>query len=203
MISDNRRALSRDAESAVLLTRDLAGTIICCAVPEGWTSGNSSVGRASASQAEGRGFESRFPLQTNKIKARSDSAPPKTPQKADAHPENGFQAALEAFLLSRRVGNCSPRTVNGYAGAIQRFAQTLALRELRDATSLGIQRYLSGLRETMKPISVHDYFRPLKTFFRWCIEAGLLQDNPVRGITVRVPRTLPRVPRMTTCAALG
>ncbi len=25
-------------------------------------SGNSSVGRASASQAEGRGFESRFPL---------------------------------------------------------------------------------------------------------------------------------------------
>ena len=27
--------------------------------------GNSSVGRASASQAEGRGFESRFPLQAN------------------------------------------------------------------------------------------------------------------------------------------
>jgi hypothetical protein len=29
-------------------------------------SGNSSVGRASASQAEGRGFESRFPLTVNK-----------------------------------------------------------------------------------------------------------------------------------------
>lgn len=46
----------------------------------------------------------------------------------------------------------------------------------------------------MKPISVHDYFRPLKTFFRWCVDVGLLADNPVRGITVRVPRTLPRVP---------
>jgi inner membrane protein len=30
-------------------------------------SGNSSVGRASASQAEGRGFESRFPLKTNDL----------------------------------------------------------------------------------------------------------------------------------------
>ncbi len=86
------------------------------------------------------------------------------------------------------------RTVNGYAGAMQRFAQALALRDLGDVTSLGIQRYLSDLRETTKPVSVHGYFRPLKTFFRWCIEAGLLQDNPVRDITVRVPRTLPHVP---------
>jgi hypothetical protein len=32
-----------------------------------WTKcGNSSVGRASASQAEGRGFESRFPLKQKK-----------------------------------------------------------------------------------------------------------------------------------------
>jgi site-specific recombinase XerD len=145
-------------------------------------------------QAGGRGFESRRLHQPNKINGFRDIGPLERPQKADAHPETGFQAALEAFLLTRRVSNCSPRTVNGYAGAIQRFAQTLALHDLSDATSLGIQRYLSGLRETMKPISVHDYFRPLKTFFRWCIEAGLLQDNPVRGITVRVPRTLPRVP---------
>jgi site-specific recombinase XerD len=46
----------------------------------------------------------------------------------------------------------------------------------------------------MKPVSVHHYFRPLKTFFWWCVEMGLLQDNPMRGITVRVPRSLPRVP---------
>jgi integrase/recombinase XerD len=74
------------------------------------------------------------------------------------------------------------------------LAQTLGLRDLSDATSLGIQRYLTGLSETMKPTSVHHYFRPLKTFFRWCVETGLLSDNPVRGITIRVPRTLPRVP---------
>ena len=39
-----------------------------CAVPsaERHFCGNSSVGRASASQAEGRGFESRFPLNKEK-----------------------------------------------------------------------------------------------------------------------------------------
>ena len=39
------------------------------------------------------------------------SAAPEKPEKADAHPETGFQVALEAFLLTRRVSNCSHRTI--------------------------------------------------------------------------------------------
>ncbi len=46
----------------------------------------------------------------------------------------------------------------------------------------------------MKPVSVDHYFRLLKTFFGWCVEANLLPKNPTRGITIRIPRTLPRVP---------
>ncbi len=42
-----------------------------------------------------------FPLQTNKFNGFRDSPPPEGPQKADAHPETGFQAALEAFLYSK------------------------------------------------------------------------------------------------------
>ncbi len=144
--------------------------------------------------AGGQGFESPRLHQLNTIKGFRDSAPPEEPEKADAHAETDFQAALESFLLSRRVGNCSPRTVNGYAGTLNRFAQTLDVRDLRDVTSLGVQRYLTGLRETMKPVSVHHYFRPLKTFFRWCVEVGLIVDNPLRGMAMRIPRTLPRVP---------
>jgi len=40
-----------------------------------------------------------------------DSASPEGPQKADAHPKTGFESALDAFLLSRRVSNCSHRTI--------------------------------------------------------------------------------------------
>ena len=145
-------------------------------------------------QAGGRGFESRRLHQPNKINALRDFAPLEGPEKAGDHPQNGFQAVLEAFLLSRRVGNCSLRTIGGYTEALHRFARTLGHHDLDDVTSLDIQRYLTGLSETMKPASVHHYYRPLKTFFRWCVETGLLSDNPVRGIIVRVPRSLPRVP---------
>ena len=144
--------------------------------------------------AGGRGFESPRLHQPNNIKAPSDFASPEEPQKEGAHPQTGFPASLDAFLLSRRVGNCSSRTVDGYAETLQRFARTLGLRGLSDVTPLGVERYLTGLRETMKPISVHLHFRALKTFFRWCVEVGLLRDNPVRGITMRIPRTLPHVP---------
>jgi len=34
----------------------------------------------------------------------------------------------------------------------------------------------------------------MKTFFRWCVEADLLAQNPAHGIRIRMPRTLPRVP---------
>ena len=144
--------------------------------------------------AGGRGFESPRLHQPNKINDFLDSAPPDGPQKADAHPETAFQAALEAFLLSRHVNNCSPRSVEGYAGTLKRFATTLGIQDLGGVTSLGIQRYLTCLSQTMKPLSVHHHFRPLKTFLKWCVEGDLLSENPTRGIAIRIPRTLPRVP---------
>nr|DAR43277.1 MAG TPA: hypothetical protein [Caudoviricetes sp.] len=39
-----------------------------------WKCGSSSVGRASASQAEGRGFESRLPLKTKEIDNQTNDA---------------------------------------------------------------------------------------------------------------------------------
>jgi len=66
---------------------------------------------------------------------------------------------------------------------LRRCAGALDVHDLNDFTSLGIQRYLTRLGETLKPISVHHCFRPLKTFFWWCVEVGLLAQNPVQGIT--------------------
>ena len=43
----------------------------------------------------------------------------------------------------------------------------------------------------MAPITVHQHFRGLRTFFAWSIEAGLLTDTPMRGVTMRAPKTLP------------
>ena len=68
---------------------------------------------------------------------------------------------------------------------------------------MSVQRYLSGLRERgLKPSSVHQHFRSLHAFFRWCAEVGLLSGDPTRGLDVRVPRTLLRVPDDGEVAAL-
>lgn len=34
----------------------------------------------------------------------------------------------------------------------------------------------------------------LRSFFGWAVEAGLLAANPLRGVTMRPPKTLPHVP---------
>jgi site-specific recombinase XerD len=49
------------------------------------------------------------------------------------------------------------------------------------------QQHLSASRQ-------HQAYRTLKTFFRWCVEVGTLTETPLRGFTMRTPKTLPDVP---------
>ena len=128
----------------------------------------------------------------NSIPARvSDDFPgPKLPYKAGDH----LQEAVDAFLLSRRVANCSPRTLEIYTANLGRFAGSVGRAPLGAFTLLDVQRHLTGLREILRPVSVHQHYRTLAAFFRWCIDAGLLTESPMRGLTMRVPRTLPTVP---------
>ncbi len=46
----------------------------------------------------------------------------------------------------------------------------------------------------MKPITAHQHFSCLRAFFSWSVEAGLLETSPMRGLSSRDPKTLPRVP---------
>lgn len=46
----------------------------------------------------------------------------------------------------------------------------------------------------MQPVTAHGHFRTLKVFFGWCVETDVLDETPMRGISMKLPRTLPRVP---------
>ncbi len=46
----------------------------------------------------------------------------------------------------------------------------------------------------MKPISAHRHYRTLRTFCRWYARTGRLDGDPMAGMTMCLPRTLPRVP---------
>ena len=54
----------------------------------------------------------------------------------------------------------------------------------------------------MKAVSVHQHFRALRTFFGWCVVSGLLADTPMRGLTMKEPKTLPRIPEDDTIRRL-
>ncbi len=104
-----------------------------------------------------------------------------------------LDAAIDAFLLSRRVSNCSACSLDIYGRNLRRFAAAVG-GELAACTPLLAQRYLTDLREHMKAISVHQHFRTLRSFWRWCTETGLILEDPLHGMTMQLPRTSPWVP---------
>ncbi len=115
------------------------------------------------------------------------SPSPRPGEKAPAHP---LQEAVKAFLLSKRVSGCTEATLRSYGWWLERL-----LNHTPEITSLAVQRFFARLQERgLSTSRQHQAYRTLKTFFRWCVETGALMDTPLRGFTVRLPKTLPDVP---------
>ena len=108
----------------------------------------------------------------------------------------------QPFLLTRQVANCSRQTVAIYKANLSRFGRETGVLALTEITPLVVQNYLTGLQKGMKAISVHQHYRCLRAFYGWCVETGLLTHAPTNGITVRCPKTLPRVPEDETIGRL-
>jgi len=134
--------------------------------------------------------------------------------------------AVEAFLLSRRVGNATAKTMRIYTMNLRRFAGIVAWYfepgrgpngtiqdppspPITAVTPQVVEQYLDRLARTTYEVvlpdgttkverrltasSVHQHFRNLKTFWRWAVEAGLIERSPLR-VRMKVPKTLPKTP---------
>jgi len=97
---------------------------------------------------------------------------------------------MEAFLLSKQVGGCTQATVRIYRWWLERFTASVP-----ETSPLAVHRFFADLQAAnLKSSSRHQAYRTLKTFFRWCIETGVIADTPLRGFSMRTPKTLPDVP---------
>ncbi len=112
-----------------------------------------------------------------------------------------LQEAIEAFLLSRQVGGCTARTVQLYREVLWPFQRAVG-DDLQMCSLLEVQKYLTGLRSRVNGTTAHLHFSKLRAFFGWCVESGLLPDSPMRGLTMKAPKTLPRVPEDETIRRL-
>jgi integrase len=108
--------------------------------------------------------------------------------------------AVEAFLLTKQVAGCTLATTSTYRWWLKHFTAAVG-----DVTPITVRQFFAGLQHRSASHQ-HQAFRTLRTFFRWCIETGALADNPLRGFTMRTPKTLPTVPTddelraiLTTC----
>jgi len=110
-----------------------------------------------------------------------------------ATPPMRLTEALDKFLLNRRVRGCTACTMSLYQCNLQRFASAMG-DDLTACTPPAVQQYLMDLRARMKLVSCHQHYRCLRTFFAWAVEADVLTDTPLRGLTMMTPKTLPRVP---------
>ncbi len=113
------------------------------------------------------------------------SPPPESGEKANAHP---LADAAEAFLLTKRIAGCTDATLQIYGWWLRPLQA-----EVSTVTPLAMRTFFVGLQHRSASHQ-HQAYRTLKTFFRWCVETCTLTETPLRGFTMRTPKTLPDVP---------
>jgi len=108
---------------------------------------------------------------------------------------------IASFLVDCAARNLSPNTLRIYRDQLRMFASWLADR---DVTADAVREYLVHLRRSHNPGGVHQAFRVVKTWCRWCDAEGLATGNPTARIRApRVPgNPLPPVPLPDVAAML-
>lgn len=109
-----------------------------------------------------------------------------------------LETDIERFLLSKRAAQLSKATTDWYAVQLRMFDRWLTADQV---TPEIVEHYLVHLRERkarhsdkpLAPASVAGAHRALKTFYRWCVDRGLLTTSPVALVKMKKPsRKMPR-----------
>ncbi len=135
--------------------------------------------------AKGRGFKSLRARHSPSSAAFRNFPGAKPTEKANAHQ---LAEAVETFLLTKRAAGCTPATMRTYLWWLDRFTDAVS-----EISPLAVRTFFVGL-QSRSTSHQHQGFRVLRTFFRWCVETGVLTDIPLRGFSMRTPKTLPQVP---------
>ncbi|MFA0751176.1 MAG: hypothetical protein SLRJCFUN_001579 [Candidatus Fervidibacter sp.] len=108
-----------------------------------------------------------------------------------------FDAAIDAFLLSRRIKNASNQTLDWYRKRLKPFADFCRQRSETPATfsRSTLLAYLQLRLQTNTPQTVNGDLRAIKAFARWLYREGFREDEPTKGMEklkepMHYPRTL-------------
>lgn len=96
---------------------------------------------------------------------------------------------ISSYLSSLTLRGFRPKTVKARRDCLLAFERQLA-GSIADATRHDIEAYLS---RPLAPESRRAYRSHLRAFYGWCVDEGLLHDDPTARVpTIRVPKGVPR-----------
>jgi len=100
---------------------------------------------------------------------------------------------IEKYRRSLKRKNFSPCTIKNYINRIVHFTRWLCV-PLHIVTRREIGAYIDHLlRKRLTPKTITCHMQTVRLFFDCLIdEEGAVMDNPVRKISIRLPKPLPR-----------
>jgi site-specific recombinase XerD len=106
------------------------------------------------------------------------------------NPELTLPTLVDQYLLRCSVEGRSPRTVRAYRETLGRFLTAVPVADPAAVGHEHLYAYLGGFtRLTLE--SRHRYFREVRCFFNWLVEAEYLERSPFRGMrNVRLPQRI-------------
>jgi len=107
---------------------------------------------------------------------------------------------IEGFLLSCRVENKSPATISFYKNILDKFQWFLSKFGIETIDATTIRSFLGYLKDSphrwdskntranrpVCPYTVDRYYTALSALFRWAINEGMIETNPMA--TIKKPR---------------
>jgi len=107
---------------------------------------------------------------------------------------NSLTGALQLFLLSCKVNELPPRTIEDYGKKIGRFVDfcaQLGVASPKNANVNQARLFLLSLQKTCKAYSIRDYHGCISRFFNWLVEEGMLEKSPISSLKKpKVPETI-------------
>jgi len=108
--------------------------------------------------------------------------------------DTSLEGQLRVFLLTCKVNDLSPRTIDDYSqkvGAFVMFCRSQGIKDPHEVTPNHVRVFLLLLQDRIKASSVHDYYGCVNRFFNWLVEESVLVHSPMERMRPpRVPKQI-------------
>ena len=101
-----------------------------------------------------------------------------------------LEELFDLYLLRCEVEGESPQAVRAYRETLGRFLRLVRVEHAAGVTTEHLCGYLARFAE-LRLETRHRYFREVRCFFNWLVDADHLDENPFRGTrNVRLPQRI-------------